>query len=226
VATLQAMLPPLAGKRVLDLGCGYGWFCRWAQGQGAARVVGMDVSHRMLERARELGAGDTETSGLATIEYLQGDLERLDLEPMGANDAAFDIAYSALALHYVVDLAGLFRAIRGALTPGSPFVFSCEHPMVTAPQPQGWITRDEGRKAWPVDSYLDEGSRTTDWLAPGVVKQHRTLASYLNLLMAAGFTLERIEEWGPSDADLAVHPDWAGERERPPFLLVAARAST
>lgn len=223
--TLRAMLPPVAGKRVLDLGCGYGWFCRWARGQGAQRVMGVDVSHKMLQRARELDAGDVVASGLPTIEYLQGDLERLDLQAMGANDVTFDIAYSSLSLHYIADLAGLFGAIRRALEPGGPFVFSCEHPMVTAPQPQGWITRDGGRKAWPVDGYLDEGARTTDWLAPGVVKQHRTLASYLNLLIAADFALERIEEWGPSDADLAAHPDWASERERPPFLLVAARAN-
>ena len=50
--TLHAMLPALAGLRVLDLGCGFGWFCRWAAEQGAARVFGIDVSERMLERAR------------------------------------------------------------------------------------------------------------------------------------------------------------------------------
>ena len=36
--SLQAMLPPITGLRVVDLGCGYGWFCRWAQQQGASQV--------------------------------------------------------------------------------------------------------------------------------------------------------------------------------------------
>jgi hypothetical protein len=74
-----------------------------------------------------------------------------------------------------------------------------------------------------VDDYLDEGPRTTDWLAKGVIKQHRTLAGYVNMLLELGFTLSRIEEWGPTDAQIAAQPTLADARDRPPFLLVAAR---
>src|SRR5205085_9964966 len=49
--TLRALLPDLNGLRVLDLGCGFGWFCRYARGAGAASVTGYDVSERMLARA-------------------------------------------------------------------------------------------------------------------------------------------------------------------------------
>src|SRR5947209_16534939 len=49
---LQAMLPDLSGRRVLDLGCGFGWFCRWAREHGATHVEGIDVSEKMLARAR------------------------------------------------------------------------------------------------------------------------------------------------------------------------------
>ena len=49
---LRGLLPSLDGARVLDLGCGFGWFCRWARTQGAADVVGIDVSTKMLDRAR------------------------------------------------------------------------------------------------------------------------------------------------------------------------------
>lgn len=59
------MLPELAGKRVLDLGCGYGWFCRAARDLGAADVVGIDLSAKMLARAAELTRD-------ATIRYRQG----------------------------------------------------------------------------------------------------------------------------------------------------------
>jgi 2-polyprenyl-3-methyl-5-hydroxy-6-metoxy-1,4-benzoquinol methylase len=45
---LRALLPDLRGLQVVDLGCGFGWFCRWAREQGAARVLGIDVSDRML----------------------------------------------------------------------------------------------------------------------------------------------------------------------------------
>ena len=49
---MRALLPDLRGLRVVDLGCGFGWFCRWAREQGAASVLGLDVSEKMLAQAR------------------------------------------------------------------------------------------------------------------------------------------------------------------------------
>ena len=207
--TLRAMLPGLRDRRVVDLGCGFGWFCRFAREAGAAQVLGIDVSENMLARARE-------TTSDTAIVYRRADLETLVL-PRGA----FDVAYSSLTLHYLVNLPALFAAIHQALVPNGRFVFSVEHPMTTAPSKQGWRI-EEGRHIWPVDGYLAEGPRTTDWLAKGVVKQHHTMATYLNLLITAGFSILKIEEWGPTDAQVAAHPEWACERERPPFLLVSA----
>ena len=51
--TLKDLLPDFAGKRVLDLGCGYGWHCIYAMEQGAMSVTGVDLSEKMLEVARE-----------------------------------------------------------------------------------------------------------------------------------------------------------------------------
>jgi len=209
--TLRAMLPDLNGKSIVDLGCGFGWFCRWAREQGAARALGLDVSEKMLARAR------AETADPAVV-YQRADLERLDL-PV----ASFDLAYSALTLHYLENLDGMMVAVHRALAPGGSLVFSAEHPIYTAPANPGWATGDTGGKTWPVDSYLSEGPRSTDWLAPGVVKQHRTVATYLNLLIGLGFTITRVEEWGPSPEQIAAHPEWANEVQRPSFLLVAAR---
>jgi ubiquinone/menaquinone biosynthesis C-methylase UbiE len=48
---IQAMLPDLTGRSVVDLGCGYGWFVRWAREAGADHVLGLDVSEKMLARA-------------------------------------------------------------------------------------------------------------------------------------------------------------------------------
>ena len=86
---LKALLPELCGLRVVDLGCGFGWFCRWARQQGAAAVLGIDVSEKMLARARA-------TTTDAAITYLKADMECAELP-----EAAFDLAYSSLALHYV-----------------------------------------------------------------------------------------------------------------------------
>jgi SAM-dependent methyltransferase len=209
--SLRALLPDLTGRNVLDLGCGFGWFCRWAREAGAGQVLGIDVSANMLARARAMTADDA-------ITYAEADMEHLELP-----GAAFDLVFSSLALHYIVDLDRLMAQVHGALVPGGRLVFSAEHPIFTAPRDVAWSTDDAGRKTWPVDRYLEEGPRERDWLTKGVVKQHRTIGTYLNLLIRLGFTIAHVEEWGPSAAQIEARPELAIERERPMFLLVAAQ---
>lgn len=209
--TLRALLPDLEGLRVVDLGCGFGWFCRSVREQGAASVLGIDVSEKMLARAAEATRDPA-------ITYRRADMEGLELPP-----AAFDLAYSSLALHYVEKLDRLIAVVHASLVAGGNLVFSVEHPIFTAPSEPGWSTNAAGRRTWPVDGYLEEGARTTDWLTKGVLKQHRTLGTYVNMLIRAGFAIRHIEEWGPTPEQIAAKPVWAAERQRPPFLLVAAR---
>jgi ubiquinone/menaquinone biosynthesis C-methylase UbiE len=208
---LRAMLPDLHGLKILDLGCGFGWFCRWAREQGAAQVLGIDVSEKMLARARA-------TTQDSAITYTRANMEKLEL-PSGS----FDLVYSSLALHYVENLDGLMVEVHRSLVPDGSLVFSVEHPIFTAPAAPGWSANAAGRRIWPVDSYLNEGPRSTDWLAKGVIKQHRTLATYLNMLLRLRYTLRHVEEWGPTEEQIAAHPQWADERQRPPFLLIGAR---
>lgn len=208
---LRALLPDLRGLDVLDLGCGFGWFCRWARQQGAAHVLGVDVSEKMLARARA-------TTQDPAITYSRADLERLQL-PV----ASFELVYSSLALHYIEALDRLMSTVHRSLVHGGRLVFSVEHPIYTAPDEPGWSVDAAGRKTWPLDSYLEEGPRSTDWLTRGVIKQHRTIATYLNLLLGLGFAISHVEEWGPTREQIAAQPGLADERQRPPFLLVAAR---
>ncbi len=208
---MRALLPPLGGLRVLDLGCGFGWFARWARAEGAASVLGVDVSERMLERAQ--AATDD-----ASIRYLRADLELF--EPAAQS---VDLVYSSLAFHYVETLERLFGAIHQALAPGGRLVFSVEHPIFTAPSAPGWTVDENGRKVWPLDGYQVEGPRTTRWLGRDVVKQHRTIGAYVTLLLRAGFTIAHLEEWAPTLTQVEARPDLAEERQRPMFMLVGAQ---
>jgi SAM-dependent methyltransferase len=208
---LQALLPDLRGRVVLDLGCGFGWFCRWARENGAAHVLGIDVSEKMLAQA-------SATTLDAAVTYTRADMERLELPP-----ASFDLVYSSLALHYIANLDGLLSQVHRSLAQDGSLIFSVEHPIYTAPADPNWLVDATGCKVWPVDRYLDEGPRSTDWLAKGVIKQHRTVATYINLLLRSGFALLHVEEWGPTEEQIAARPQFADERQRPPFLLVAAR---
>jgi hypothetical protein len=91
-----------------------------------------------------------------------------------------------------------------------------------APRRPGWSFDGEGHRTWPIDSYFSEGKRMTDWLAPGVVKYHRTLGTTLTLLLGAGFMLTHVEEWRPTQSQIEAAPELVEELDRPMFLLVAA----
>ncbi len=208
---IQAMLPELRGRRVVDLGCGFGWFARWARGQGAAHVLGLDLSENMLARAR----ADTDDPA---VEYARADLEALELP-----GKAFDFAYSSLTFHYIVDFGRLMRRVFQSLTPGAAFVFSIEHPVYMASTRPGWLMREGGGRSWAVDHYAVEGARSTDWLAKGVVKQHRTLGNTLNALIAAGFTIREVHEWHPTPEEITARPALAEEMVRPMMVLISAQ---
>lgn len=208
---LNAMLPDVRGANVIDLGCGYGWFCRNVREQGAAQVVGLDVSEKMLNKARSM------TSDPA-VEYRREDLEQLQLP-----SAAYSLAYSSLTLHYIQALPELFATVYQSLVPGGHFVFSAEHPIFTTPSQPGWIIGKNGEKTWPINGYQQEGKRITHWFAEGVIKQHRKLATYINLLIGAGFVITHLDEWGPSAEQLAATPALSEETERPMMFLLSVQ---
>ncbi len=207
---IRALLPDPRGRHVADLGCGFGWAARWFREAGAVSVLGVDLSRNMIARAQAMTRD-------AAITYRRADLETLDLPEGG-----FDLVYSALAFHYLRDFGRLARMIHAALVPGGDLVFTIEHPVYMAAARPRWTLDEDGRKTWPVNSYAIEGERRTDWFAAGVVKYHRTLATTVNTLTDAGFTLGRIEEFAPTPDQIAAIPELAEEMERPMMLLVSA----
>ncbi|HEY4199079.1 MAG TPA: class I SAM-dependent methyltransferase [Devosiaceae bacterium] len=209
---LRAMLPEMAGLSVLDLGCGFGAFDRWAHEQGAASVLGVDLSERMLAEARR-------RSGDMPIRY-----ERADLEQYEPAFGAFELVYSTLVLHYLPDLDLFCRRVRAALVDGGHFVFTSEHPLYSARTEPEWMMDAAGNRVAAVTDYNREGPRTLDWLDHGVVKYHRTIATVLMTLKRNGLMLEAIDEWGPTSAQLLENPGLQDSVIRPMFLMIAARA--
>jgi SAM-dependent methyltransferase len=213
----QRLLPPsLTGLRLLDLGCGLGYFAREARSRGASHVLGVDISENMLADARAR-TKDTE------ITYIRSTLEAFEPGP-----ERFDLVVSMLALHYIADFAAIARLVARCLIPGGRFAFSVEHPIYTASGTTDWHRAADGTpEHWPVDRYREEGERRTTWFVDGVVKYHRTIETYVNTLLAAGFTLARLEEpEAESEPLLAKRPTLKDERRRPAFLLLAADRPT
>lgn len=207
---LEKLLPDFHGRRVLDLGCGYGWHCQYAAEHGAACVLGTDISQKMLEAARARNPGPS-------IEYRQAAMEDLRFP-----DGSFDVVLSSLAFHYVKDFRPLVRSISRWLTPGGGFVFSVEHPVFTAYGSQDWYYGPNGEILhFPVDNYYLEGPREAVFLGERVTKYHRTLTTYLDTLLENGFRLTRVVEPQPPE-DMMELPGMRDELRRPMMLLVSA----
>ncbi|CDM58506.1 methyltransferase type 11 [Rhizobium favelukesii] len=109
--SIQAVLPDLHGTRIVDLGCGSGWFARCAARQGAKSVFGFDISERMIDRARRHTVNHSVSDEIAN-------LERPQLLP-----ASFDLGYSSLAFHDIEDFTRLSATIHRARVPGADVVF-------------------------------------------------------------------------------------------------------
>lgn len=208
----RKLFPPLEGKAVLDLGCGYGWHCRYAADRGARAVVGADISVLMLEEARKR----TESQRIAYVHAA--------IEDYAFPVSAYDLVIGSLAFHYLADFAGICRKIHACLIDGGHFVFSVEHPVFTAQGTQDWCRDARGEPLhWPVDRYFSEGIRKAQFLGSPVVKYHRTLTTYVTVLLASGFTLTALVEPEPDPTMLDSVPEMRNELRRPMMLLVSAR---
>jgi SAM-dependent methyltransferase len=210
---VRSLLPELNGKTVLDLGCGTGILSRYLVRHGAKQVVGVDISKKMLETARQ-------QTNDQRIVFLESAIENFDFL-----SEQFDLAVSSLAFHYLADLDDIFRKINACLKEDGLLVFSMEHPIITCSQGihPGWETDENGQKKyWQVDAYSQEGIRESHWHVDGVVRYHRKLSSILNSLFANGFWINKV--WEPHALEEAEQerPCLLEERRRPPFLVIKA----
>ncbi|MET1178350.1 methyltransferase domain-containing protein [Peribacillus simplex] len=208
---LKELMPNLHNKSVLDLGCGFGWHCRFAREQQASSVVGVDISDNMLQRARE-------KTDDPSISYMKMPIEDIDFSGF-----EFDVVISSLAFHYIESYESICKKVHDCLKPGGTFVFSVEHPIFTSRKEQAWYVDDQGNNLhWPVDNYQFEGVRETTFLTENVVKYHRTISTYINDLIGAGFSIRAVKEPMPSDELLKSVPEMKDENRRPMFLMISA----
>lgn len=207
---LKALLPDLHNKSVLDLGRGFGWHCLYAREQQASSVIGVDISEKMLQQARE------KTNDPA-ITYIQPPIEDIDF-----TSEQFDVVLSSLAFHYIESFAAICRKVHSFLKPGGSFIFSVEHPIFTSREEQDWYADEQGNRLhWPVDHYQSEGLRETKFLTENVIKYHRTISTYFNDLIEAGFTIKVVKEPKPSE-EMSNDPWMKDEERRPMFLIISA----
>ncbi len=102
-------LNAVAGRRVLDMGCGSGRYTIALARAGAARVVGVDLGSRSIEWARTIAEG----AGLTNVEFVVGNVLKLSCE-----DRAFDFVFCNGVLHHTTDMEGGIRELHRVLRCG------------------------------------------------------------------------------------------------------------
>ena len=199
------------GERVLDLGCGYGWHCKYAAENGAKQILGIDLSENMIREAKKKNNDPKikyEVCGLDNFSYPKN---------------TFDCVVSNLVLHYINDLDEIYKKVYRTLKPGGTFIFNIEHPIFTGSVNQEWIYGSDGSiQYWPIDNYFYTGERQTNFLGKEVVKQHHTLTQILMGLIKTGFQLEAVQEAVPPPEMMDI-PGMSDELRRPMMLLVKCK---
>lgn len=210
--TLKRMLPDFQGKKVLDLGCGFGWHCKYAIENNALEVLGVDSSEKMLEKAKEINEDKA-------INYEKATIEEIKLEK-----DYFDIVLSSLALHYIEDFNMVCKKVYESLVHGGEFIFSVEHPIFTAYGNQQWHEDQNGnRMHWPVDNYFNEDKRHSVFLGEEVTKYHKIITTYINSLINCGFEIKEVTEPQPPKEMLEGNKEMQDELRRPMMLLISAK---
>lgn len=208
---LQPLFPDLTGKRVLDLGCGYGWHCKYAIERGAKAVLGLDLSEKMIAAAQDKNCDDRITykvCGLDEFDYPQD---------------SYDFVVSNLVLHYIEKLDEVYANVYKTLTNGGVFLFNIEHPIFTSGVNQDWIYDSENKpKYWAIDDYFYCNERKTHFLGQDVTKQHHTLTQIINGLLKVGFTIDTVEEAMPPQ-DMMHLNGMKDEMRRPMMLLIKVK---
>ena len=190
-------LGPVSGLRVLDAGCGPGFYAAELIARGAS-VCAFDASPAMVELARERTGGAAEVSQAVLGEALPYE------------DASFDLIVCALVLHHASDRRAAFAEFFRVLGPGGVAVVSTSHPMVD------WLAKG--------GAYREPTLVTDVWKLPAgshaVSYWREPLAEVCGGATDAGFLIERLVEPGPAESMRELYPEYYQLLTEKPFFLI------
>ncbi|MFF7250199.1 class I SAM-dependent methyltransferase [Embleya sp. NPDC008237] len=195
---MLALAKDVAGRRILDAGCGSGPLFAELRERGAI-VSGFDASAGMLELARRrLGHG--------------ADLQVADLGgPLPYSDDTFDDVVASLVLHYLKDWGPALAELRRVLKPGGRLIASVDHPFAI-----NLMHRQAGREA--EYKYFDTTNWTEEWTMGGqsalMSLWHRPLHAMIEAFTGAGFRIAVVSEPEPDPAARELFPEAIAAKPR------------
>ena len=203
---MNEIFADIAGKTVLDLGCGEGRYCRILNARGA-RVTGIDPIEKFINRAKLLDKCST---------YVQGVAENLPFE-----DHSFDILLSYLSIIDIEDLAAAAKEIRRVVRPGGKVVVASISNMASTTD--SWVKDEYGKKSYrKIDRYMEHFAMDLEWRGIRIRNYHRPLSFVLGLFLENGFLLSRFLEPLPAEED----PHYKDEFRVPTFQIFTLTKSS
>lgn len=198
-------------ERVLDVGCGEGQIARLAVTGGARTAVGIDPTWAQVTEARRRGGGPAYArAGAAALPVRSG---------------AVDAVVACLVFEHIVAVDAALVEVGRVLRPGGRFCFFLNHPLLQTPG-SGWIddqVLDPPEQYWRIGPYLveDESDEEVekDVFIPFI---HRPLHRYVNAMIAAGLTIDHMEEPAPPAGFLARASEYAAAATIPRLLFLRA----
>jgi SAM-dependent methyltransferase len=187
----------VAGRRILDVGCGAGPLLSTLYDRGAI-VTGVDPSAKMLDLARQR-LGDSAALHQAG----------LGGAPLPFLDAAFDDAIACLVLHYLKDWKAPLAELRRVLAPGGRLIVAVNHPFVYKlqhPDADYFATCEYSEEY----TFGDKSGVLTFW--------HRPLHAITDAFTTAGFRITVISEPTPAPNTREHFPDVFADPSRTAFL--------
>ena len=213
-SAMYKYMPDVFGKRVLEIGCGYGRNCRYFAENGAVKVLGTDISRKMLQVAKRKSLGQP-------IEY-----RLLEPEKVVEIGKKFDMIYSSFVFHYVEHFDKLIAELNSLLNKDGVLLFSQKHPIITASldRKPGWNYDERGKEiSYTFSNYHQSGKRGSNWFIDEDIVYHRTFGDIVTTLGQNGFYVEIADETKPTPFLLKQYPQLEKEMLKPSFLIIKAR---
>lgn len=181
-------LGDVAGRRIIDIGCGEGRFARMLAARGAT-VAGLDLTPSLVAEARRMHPEGR---------YIAGSAEELPFET-----GAFDAAVSYVVLVDVPDYRRAIIEMARVLKSGGLVVVANVNSFASTSQ-AGWYRDADGRKLhFPVDRYFEERALLLKWDGMAILNWHRPLQSYMSAYLDSGLTLRKFIEPAATPEDVA-----------------------
>jgi len=198
------LLSDIAGKKMLEIGCGSGHSLQYLGERKAGELWGMDISDKQLEKTKQ----HLEMHGLSA-KLICSPME----EDCGIPKDYFDFVYSIYAIGWTTDLDGTFSQIDSYLKKDGIFIFSWSHPIhkCVATENNTFVFKK---------CYFDESWYSLSLGESILTLSDRKLSTYVNSLAKAGFIIEQMIEESDSEIIRNDNSDFAKKAQMLPVTFV------